>query len=73
MNIATLKIDLVKKILNTEDEEVIRYINSIFDSKDIKWFERLPDAIKQSVEIGLQQAERNEGTVHEDYFKKYSK
>ena len=71
MNITTAKADLVKKILNTEDKEIISYITAIFDSQPENWFEELPESVQVSVKVGLKQAERSEGRPHSEILEKY--
>lgn len=71
MNIALMKIDLVKKILNTDSEEIIRYLYSIIENQSENWLSELPEEIKKSVDIGLSQSDEGVGIEHDNYFKKY--
>jgi hypothetical protein len=73
MNIATAKVDLVKRILNTDDKEIITYIKTIFDSQPDNWFEELPESIQASVERGLKQSQKREGRAHAEVMKQYKK
>ena len=73
MDIALDKIELVKKILNTSDGEVIQHIKAAFDSSANDWYENLPEKIKQSVAIGLKQSAMGETIPHAEVMKKYAK
>ncbi len=73
MNIATAKVDLAKRILNTEDKDIITYIKAIFDSQPDNWFQELPGPVQASVERGLKQSQRGEGRAHGEVMKKYKK
>lgn len=73
MNIATAKADLAKRILDTEDMEMINYIKAIFDSQPEQWFEELPEAIRGSVERGLKQSQKGEGRPHAEVMKQHKK
>ena len=73
MSIATIKLDLAKKIMDTNDKELIGYIKAIFDGQSENWFEELPVDVQASVERGLAQSEKGEGRPHAEVMKKYKK
>ncbi len=73
MNIATIKLDLAKKIIDTNDKEIIGYIKAIFEGQSDNWFEELPADVQASFERGLAQSERGEGRPHAEVMKKYKK
>jgi predicted transcriptional regulator len=73
MDLATAKVDLAKKILETNDKVIIGYIQSIFKGQSDNWFEELPDPIQTSLEKGLKQSARGEGRSHNEVMKKYKK
>lgn len=72
MELAIRKANLAKKILQTADEEVIQYIQAIFDSHPDQWFEELPEPIQAAVERGLKQSQNGEGRLHEEVMKQYA-
>jgi hypothetical protein len=71
MNIATAKVDLVKKILNTESKAVISYLQAIFESQPENWLEELPVEIKASLERGLKESQQGQGRPHGEVMKKF--
>jgi predicted transcriptional regulator len=73
MNIAIAKVDLAKKILDTESEELITYISSIFESQKDNWFNELPEEIQASVEKGMKQSELGQTLPHAEVMEKYKK
>ncbi|WP_031528184.1 hypothetical protein [Dyadobacter crusticola] len=66
MDIQTDKIELAKRLLDTEDENVIDAVKSIFRQFDHEneWSD-LPEKVIQDVEESLRQIERGEGVSHE--------
>ncbi len=71
MDIALEKIELVKKILNTSDSEVILHVKAAFESSTNDWYENLPEKVKQSIAIGLSQSSKGETIPHAEVMKKY--
>jgi predicted transcriptional regulator len=74
MSIDTIKLDLAKKIIDTQDKGIINHIKAIFDAHpEANWFESLPDDVRASVEQGIEEADRGEGTPHVEVMKKVKK
>jgi hypothetical protein len=73
MSFSETKIELAKKLLDTNDKELIKNVKAIFETRNADWFENLPDAIQQSVSKGLKQSERNETIAHAEVMKSYKK
>lgn len=66
MTIETLKLDLARKIIDTNNLQLINHIRAIFETAQENWFDELPIEIQNSVSIGLKQSENNEGISHKD-------
>jgi predicted transcriptional regulator len=73
MSLATTKLQLVQRLLETEDKDVIKYIKALFDSHEGSWYDELPDAVKKSVDKGLEDAKNGKLTPHKEVMKKYRK
>ena len=74
MSISTIKLDLAKKIIATDDRGIINHIKAIFDTHPkTNWFEELPDDVRASVEQGIKEADRGEGTPHAVVMKRVKK
>lgn len=73
MNIATLKLELAKQLLNTDDNGIINHIKAVFQTQSSDWWADLPREVKASVERGLAQSERGETIPHEQVMKRYKK
>lgn len=73
MSLATTKLELVQRLLDTEDKDIIKYIKAIFDSHEGSWYDDLPDEVKKSVDQGLDDAKKGKVTPHAEVRKKYQK
>jgi predicted transcriptional regulator len=74
MSFDTIKLDLAKKIIDTQNKGIINHIKAIFDTHpEANWFESLPDDVRASVEQGIKEADRDEGTPHAEVMKKFKK
>ena len=73
MNIQTEKIELVKRLLDTDDESVIRQVKEIFESHEKDFWNDLPEHVKAGIEKSRKQADAGLLTQHEDVIKKYTK
>jgi predicted transcriptional regulator len=73
MNISETKIALAKKLLDSDDKELIKNVKAIFETRNADWYEELPEAIQISVSKGLKQSERKETVPHAEVMKSYKK
>ncbi|MFI5221377.1 MAG: hypothetical protein ACHQK8_03550 [Bacteroidia bacterium] len=64
MSIATIKLNLAKKIIDTDDVSIINHIKAIFDTRNDNWFEELSDEVKASVKQGVSEADKGIGKPH---------
>jgi hypothetical protein len=74
MDIQTEKIELAKKLLNTENIHIIDAIKSVFDSYDanIDWAD-IPDAVVADAEKSMRQVISGDGIPHEVARETYKK
>ncbi|MEP7171701.1 MAG: hypothetical protein ABI855_20175 [Bacteroidota bacterium] len=73
MNIAATKLELAKRLLNTNDKNIINYLKAIFDTQANNWWEELPEEIKTSIEKGLKQSSKGTTIPHAEMQKQYRK
>jgi|GEM_PF-1481622 len=73
MRIQDQKTDLAKRILETKDKNVIKYIQAIFDNDVDKWEEELPEYVKKSIDSGLDDSKKGKVSDHKAVMKKYAK
>jgi hypothetical protein len=73
MSLSTSKVELARKILSTNDKELINYLNAVFSSQPKDWWAELPDDVKVSVNRGLIQAQKRQTIPHSHVMKKYKK
>ena len=69
MSIATTKLDLAKKIIDSDDLSIINHIKAIFDTRNDNWFDELHDDVNQSVRQAILEANRGEGKSHSEVMK----
>ena len=66
MDIQTLKINLVKKILGTQNENLLLEINKIIHEKgEDDWWNELPKNIQDSILEGIQDIEKGKLYTHD--------
>lgn len=66
MDIQSLKLDLVGKILNTEQPSLLIKISKLFQKEDTEdWWDQLPVEVQQSILEGLKEAEDGEVLTHD--------
>ncbi|MEO6978021.1 MAG: hypothetical protein ABI113_06555 [Mucilaginibacter sp.] len=66
MNLQAEKLKLVQAVLDIQDVELIKAIESLLEAKHHDWFDDLSEEQQQSVLRGLEQADRGEGISHEE-------
>jgi hypothetical protein len=71
MNIQASKIELVKLILDTNNQVLIEKVLSLFDSEAKNATEFTPAQIEE-IELGLKQIEKGQGIKFKEYMKKVS-
>ncbi|MEN9908494.1 MAG: hypothetical protein RLZZ540_1643 [Bacteroidota bacterium] len=71
MNIQLEKLELIKKVLETNDESIIESIKSIFKKEKKDWWDNLTEEQKFEIEEGERQIERGDFVLYEDLIKKY--
>lgn len=72
MNIQSLKIELVKRILELESEEVLSSLFQTLKKEDKDFWLELSEEQKEEVEIGLRQIENGETEDFDDFLKRVS-
>jgi len=73
MNIQTEKIELVKRLLDTDDESIIREVKDIFESHEKGFWNDLPEHVKAGIEKSRKQADAGLLTPHNEVKKRYTK
>lgn len=65
--------ELAKRILETDDKEVLNYIQAIVDTNSAFFEDEMPEYVRKSVERGLKDADEGRVTPHKEVWKKYKK
>lgn len=66
MNIEAEKIELLKLILETEDEAIIQELKIVFKKQEPDFWDELPDSVKESINRGLEDVAAGRVHNHED-------
>ena len=73
MSIATTKLELAKKLIDTDDVSIINHIKAIFETRTDNWFDELNEDVKVLVKQGISEAEKGEGKSHSEVMKDLKK
>ena len=73
MSILEQKIELAKKVLETDDSLLLEQIKSLFDVKEKDFWIDLPEHVKEGIRRGQEQANDGSLTSHEEVMRKYQK
>ena len=67
MAIQTLKINLVQRILSTQNAKLLQEINHIFQKKvQTDWWDQLPQEVQSSIYEGIQDIENGRVLTHDE-------
>jgi predicted transcriptional regulator len=65
MNIQLEKLNLLEKIVNTNDQSLILELKAFVENKSIDWFEQMSDFQKNEIEEGIINADSKDTIPHE--------
>jgi hypothetical protein len=66
MDIKAEKLELIRAIINIEDINVLKKVKKMIAKHTPDWFDELTKEQQQDILIGLEQADRGEGILHEE-------
>lgn len=70
MNLQSRKLELVQLILNTDRPNLLEKVSQILkQDKEADWWDELPKSVQQSIEAGINEADRGETTPHDEVIK----
>jgi hypothetical protein len=73
MDIQLEKIELVKKLLATEDVSILKSIKKIFEKEEKDWWDELTEEQQNILNESMEQYERGEFSSFDDFIKPYLK
>jgi predicted transcriptional regulator len=73
MDIQTEKLQLIKRLLDTDDESILQQAKDVFKSHKKDFWNQLSEHVKSGIERSKKQADNGLLTPHEDVMKKYAK
>ena len=66
MNLETEKIELARKVLETEDASLLLQIRHLFEDQDELAYDKLPDHVKEGISRSEKQIENGEVHSYQD-------
>ena len=72
MDIQNAKIELVKMILNTNNQPLIEKVHAIFKSESVSQQPEFTQDQIEEIKLGLEQLEKGQGMPFKDYLKEIS-
>ncbi len=73
MNIASIKIELAKQLLSTQNTSLIKHIQAVFKTQYEDFWNEVPKEIKLSAEKAMKQADKGNFKSHDEVMKKHRK
>lgn len=72
MNIQAEKLELVRKILDTDNPSILSSIKQIFtSSKEVDFWDSLPQSQKEEIFKGIEEVENGETVDYEEFIKNH--
>jgi len=70
MNLQEKKLDLIQRILDTEEPSVLAKVEAVFKKeKGVDWWDEIGEAERNAIKEGLAEADRGELISHEEVMK----
>ena len=73
MDIQAEKIDLVRRLLDTDDKSILQEVKNVFESHEKDFWNDLPEYVKEGIIRSKKQADAGQLTPHDEVMKKYAK
>lgn len=73
MNLQTEKLEIVRMLLSTNDQSLIREVKALFRSRQADWWDEVDEQQKQVILEGLAQADRGQTVPHQEAVKMFGK
>lgn len=73
MDISVTKVELLKNLLDTDSEVILKHIKAVLNCYKTDLWDELSEVQKQSVKKAQKQLEKGEGKSHSEVMKKYKK
>ena len=66
MNIQAEKLELIERIIQLENQDILQQIKEMLTEPSSDWWEQINEQEKNAIEVGLKQAEQQEGIPHQE-------
>lgn len=65
------KYELIKRLVQTEDELLLKQVEAILEGSNIEFWDDLNPKLKESISRGLEQSRQGLGTLHDEVMKEF--
>ncbi len=72
MNIEYTKLDIIQRILSLQKESTIMRLDQILKEEKTDWWTELSVEEQQEIEQGIKEADKGEGTDHNQVMKRFN-
>jgi len=66
MNIQAEKLELIERIIQLENQEILQQIKEMLTEPSIDWWDQITDQEQKAIEAGITQAGQEEGISHQE-------
>jgi len=73
MNVETTKLELMHLLLQTQKESLLAKLKKVFEEEQVDWWDEMPKAEQQELEVGLTQADKENYIATETVMKRFDK
>ncbi|WP_293785863.1 hypothetical protein [uncultured Pedobacter sp.] len=73
MSIEELKIEIAKKVFETDDENLLSELDMLLNYNEKVELDQLPKHVQEGIKRGLKQAKEGKLTPHNEVMKRYAK
>ncbi len=73
MDIQATKLELMQLLLQTEEEEVLIRLRTVFQEQTTDWWERLSSEEKKKIKTGIREADRGELIANSEVRKRFKR
>lgn len=73
MDIEATKLELIRLLLQTRKESILKKLLAVYEEEKVDWWNDLTEDEIEEIKTGLAQADRGEYTDHEKVMKRFDK
>ena len=71
MNIETRKLELIHLLLQTQNENILKKLKSVFEEEQVDWWSEMSKAEQEEIKTGIKQADNGEFKPNKTIMKRF--